>query len=319
MKSICTKEKMQKYCDENNTGYTVLDVNDEDRGYQICRMAYIKCPNKNHKPYWVVWNKFYSAGRRCKECHYESCNKTYWDKEKVVEFYEKHNLKIVNINDWHSVDGSVLCLDKFGFKVYASISSLRSGVIHPSPLKYNPYALENIKLYCKLFSPDYRIVSDKYNGVKSKHLWEYIGDIEINGSRFFEATVDSFIHGNKKHPLLTKSIGEIKCEEFLIKHNIEYIPQKTFDDCVYKGKLRFDFYIPKLNTVIEFDGLQHYEAVEHFGGEAVFREQKIKDKIKNDYCRLNNINMLRIPYNELNETEDILSYNLNTKIESFEN
>lgn len=88
---------------------------------------------------------------------------------------------------------------------------------------------------------------------------------------------------------------------------------------MYKGKLRFDFYIPKLNTVIEFDGLQHYEAVEHFGGEDVFREQKIKDKIKNDYCRLNNINMLRIAYNKLNEIEDILSYNLNTKIESFEN
>lgn len=29
--------------------------------------------------------------------------------------------------------------------------------------------------------------------------------------------------------------------------------------------------------------------------------------------------MLRIAYNKLNEIEDILSYNLNTKIESFEN
>jgi hypothetical protein len=52
-------------------------------------------------------------------------------------------------------------------------------------------------------------------------------------------------------------------------------------------------HIPSLNTCIEYNGIQHYEA--SFGEES-FRRTKISDKIKLKFCKDNNINFIRIPY-----------------------
>lgn len=52
----------------------------------------------------------------------------------------------------------------------------------------------------------------------------------------------------------------------------------------------------EVNFLIENDGRQHYESVDYFGGEKCFRDVQKRDKIKNDYCILNNIPLLRLPY-----------------------
>jgi hypothetical protein len=58
----------------------------------------------------------------------------------------------------------------------------------------------------------------------------------------------------------------------------------------------FDFYIPSKNVLIEYDGRQHYEAIEYFGGEEELNWIKYKDAIKTKYCLDNNIPLLRLPY-----------------------
>lgn len=55
---------------------------------------------------------------------------------------------------------------------------------------------------------------------------------------------------------LKTSIGELNIETLLRENNIEYIKEKTFEDL---GKLRFDFYLPTYQRLIEFDGIQHYK------------------------------------------------------------
>ena len=84
----------------------------------------------------------------------------------------------------------------------------------------------------------------------------------------------------------------------LEKSNIKYIKENTFIECRNKLPLPFDFYLPDYNTIIEFDGIQHYKAVKCFGGEKRFKETKKHDKIKNNYCEKNNIKMVRIKYDE---------------------
>lgn len=49
---------------------------------------------------------------------------------------------------------------------------------------------------------------------------------------------------------------------------------------------------------IEFDGIQHFEPVEYFGGEKTFLRTIECDKIKNEYCSKNNIRLIRIKYDE---------------------
>lgn len=94
------------------------------------------------------------------------------------------------------------------------------------------------------------------------------------------------------------SIGEMNIENILIKENIEYATQYSFDDLRNINLLRFDFAIfnkeHKLERLIEFDGIQHYEEQAYFTH--TLEENKINDRIKNEYCKKNNIPLVRIPY-----------------------
>lgn len=96
----------------------------------------------------------------------------------------------------------------------------------------------------------------------------------------------------------SKSNGEVVIEKFLNENRYKYIPQKSFSDLISinGGKLFFDFYLPEYNLCIEYDGKQHYESVEYFGGEESFQLQIKNDLLKNEYCKNNNIHLLRIPY-----------------------
>lgn len=107
----------------------------------------------------------------------------------------------------------------------------------------------------------------------------------------------------------SESKGETKVTEFLNKNNINFIPQKTFDGCTYKRKLKFDFYLPEYNMCIEFNGIQHYKANEYFGGIKAFNEQIKKDNIKYNYCLNNNICLFVIKYDD----------DLNTKLNALLN
>ena len=115
-------------------------------------------------------------------------------------------------------------------------------------------------------------------------------------------------------PFCKESKGEKIIKNFLIDNNISFEQQKKFDDCKYKLKLPFDFYLSELNICIEYDGLQHYKCIKIFGGEKNFNLIKKRDEIKNDYCEKNNINLIRIKYNEnINEKLYFLKNNLNNE------
>lgn len=105
-----------------------------------------------------------------------------------------------------------------------------------------------------------------------------------------------------------ESRGEEQIRKFLELNKIDFVQEKRFDDCRDKIPLPFDFYLPLYNLIIEFDGKHHYEPT--YGEEHHMSTVK-HDKIKNQYCEDNNINLLRIPYWEGNNIEDIISKQLN--------
>lgn len=120
----------------------------------------------------------------------------------------------------------------------------------------------------------------------------------------------AFIMGDSGCPYCKESKGENKIEKYLNNLNIEHIRQMKFDDCKgIRNRLPFDFYIPCLNTCIEFDGSQHFESKSHWGGESGFNDIKRSDSIKNEYCEKNDIRLIRIKYTE--DVEKILKESLN--------
>ena len=98
-----------------------------------------------------------------------------------------------------------------------------------------------------------------------------------------------------------ESSGEAKIREYLENHDIQYIHEKRFSDCVDKRSLPFDYYLQDYNAIIEYDGEQHFYPVY---GEENFAITKLHDEIKNKYCKDNQISLLRIPYWEKDNIDD---------------
>lgn len=122
----------------------------------------------------------------------------------------------------------------------------------------------------------------------------------------FEQTPNSHLSGHECLSCRSKTTkGEIKIKEFLLKNNIDFIFQQTFKECRYTHLLSFDFYLPNKNICIEYNGLQHYKSIKHFGGDKDFEIRKIRDKIKQKYCEEKNIDLLIIKYNQ--KPESVLS------------
>lgn len=98
-------------------------------------------------------------------------------------------------------------------------------------------------------------------------------------------------------PKCNASKGEKIIENWLIENNILYESQKIFSDCRSKLPLPFDFYLFDYNILIEYNGKQHYEPIEYFGGKEAFEGIVMRDKIKENYCEKNNIRLIKIAYN----------------------
>lgn len=144
-----------------------------------------------------------------------------------------------------------------------------------------------------------------YTGVKDK-----IKFLCVNGHEF-ETTYDNIMSGYGGCPICKGSSGEQRISNFLIAKEIKFITQYRFDDCKYQHTLPFDFYLPDLNILIEYDGELHYKSIEHFGGIERFNEGRIRDDIKTRYSNEHNIRLIRIPYWEKDNIERILENELN--------
>ena len=113
-------------------------------------------------------------------------------------------------------------------------------------------------------------------------------------------------------PKCCESTGESFIRVWLEQHNINFLKQKTFRECVNpktNKMLKFDFYLTEKDTCIEYDGIQHFiEGVgrgvggRHITTENEYIDTCYKDNIKNEFCCSKNIKLIRIKYDQNIET-----------------
>jgi len=154
---------------------------------------------------------------------------------------------------------------------------------------------------------DYQVTSE-YKGTINK-----IKILHVHCGHLYSVKPTDFLSG-KRCPFCKLNKGELYISRFLDLNSIKMEPQYSHSDCKYIRPLPFDFAIfnnqEQLQCLIEYDGEHHFKPVMHWGGEKAFKLQQKKDKIKDDYCKFNNIPLIRIPYWDFKNIDSILTERL---------
>jgi hypothetical protein len=153
-----------------------------------------------------------------------------------------------------------------------------------------------------------KLIVNKYAGNRK---WECTCDcgsvVLVNGS--------NLSNGHTSSCGCIDSVGEFTIAKTLSDNNITFSKEYTFEKCKDKHRLPFDFCVfdnnEEILCLIEFDGIQHYQAVRFNGmtdesAQESFLTCQYHDKLKNSFCAVNGIPLLRIKYDQLDDVNDVV-------------
>ena len=213
----------------------------------------------------------------------------------TIEFIKKSKKIHKDKYDYSSVD-YINCKSK------VKIICKKHGFFEQTPFKHLhgngcPKCSDNIKLNTEEFikrakkvhgeTYDYSLVKYRTNRIKIKIICKTHG--------IFEQIPSNHVSKSQNCPLCKiNSKGELEINKILTNLNLEFETQKRFNKCKNILTLPFDFYIPKYNLLIEFDGRQHFNL------NTKYYTQNLHDNdiIKNIFCYENDYDLLRIKYDE---------------------
>ncbi|MCT9853683.1 hypothetical protein P2R64_01670 [Priestia megaterium] len=160
--------------------------------------------------------------------------------------------------------------------------------------------LEEVK---QLVGHDYVVLS------KYKSDGEYVRMKHKKCGYIYLVKPSAFLQ-NRRCPKCKESRGRRSITDFLEKEGISYRIEYEFPSCKHKRTLPFDVFIKDHGILIEYDGEGHFEPFRYSKDEEKMikklEETQYRDQIKNDYCIKHNIPLIRIPYWEYKNIDEIL-------------
>lgn len=175
-----------------------------------------------------------------------------------------------------------------------------------------------------------RCAFDRFQQVRRLSFWDFVeAVVSTHGAHRYDYQLSNHvnhsskikihcpIHGQFEQPIRVhmqghgcaaccQSAGEKKVRQALEILEVPFYEQHRFADCKSKRSLPFDFYVPDHSLLIEFDGRQHYSNSELWGGEEKLAETNRHDAIKTSFAQENGLSLLRIPYWDIESTEDLV-------------
>lgn len=161
------------------------------------------------------------------------------------------------------------------------------------------------------------LAGDSYSVIgKYKNADTKIEMVHNECGNTFMMTPNKFYHSGRRCPLCNhRSNPEKEINGILKSYGIKFKEQYKMEGCKNILPLPFDFALDINNVlvIIEYNGIQHYEPVELFGGEENLQRTQKRDKIKKEYCYSKNIDIHYIRYNQniKEEVDRIINYYAN--------
>jgi very-short-patch-repair endonuclease len=261
------------------------------------------------------------------------------NKTKVRIVCKEHGTFIQSPNSHLRGDGCNSCVRRDFSTVESFINE--SNKVHNSKYDYSKVSLVSIKSDVIIICPDHgdytqnayvhltgsgcrkcsecekytqKSVIDKFKEIHGdKYDYSLVNfksireKVEIICKKHGSFLQDPFSHyQNQGCPKCRSSKGEERIIKCLVDNKIQFEYQKKFEGLKNKNYLPIDFYLPDYNLCIEYDGKQHFEMVEAWGGLESFEILKENDSKKDFFCQSEKKNLLRIPYYDFNNIESII-------------
>ena len=297
MREISKRKTTEEFIEQMN----VLSPDIEIIGEYTGVFNKIRCRCKVDGNEWATTPSHLLRGHRCKECHDRGRTKT---RDEFIKELKLINGDVVILGEYKTTNTKIKCkcgvcgsewdtrpthlLEGHGCNqcITAKVGKLRA--------KTHEQFLNDLYKVNK----DIEVLTE-YKNVKTKLKCK----CKIDGYEW-NPTPNDLLNGYGC-AICSESKGERAVSNILNTNHIKYIREHRFDDCKNLRRLPFDFYLPDHKSCIEYDGIQHFEAGEYFGGIDCFIGVQKRDLIKTNYCKDNGIKLIRIPYS-INNIEEYL-------------
>ena len=300
--------------------YTFDDIKEivENKGYKLLSKEYVNnntklsflCPNGHE--YETIFSCF-QQGHRCPECAKEYygdyCKLKYED---VKEYIESFGYKLLSEAYVNNNTKLIICCPN-GHNYHVRYANFKQGNRCPycKRIDYKEVKMEVEKFGYKLLST-FNDIAEKLNGTVGIST-----NIKVKcpnpNHEIYEVKLSKFINRKDRCPYCNVSKGEQKIMDWLNKNEIQYIYDKPyFKDLLSPSNnlLRPDFILPDYKIWIEYDGEFHYKKMYEDDSFEIMLEH---DKIKNIYAENAGWKLIRIPYWDFDNIEEILKCELNLK------
>ena len=169
-------------------------------------------------------------------------------------------------------------------------------------------------LRLKYFNDEYEIFYNMYNS-----LLPFLHNMYLNAKKLLGDNIIAYRKDliELKNQMIADGVVARKWKN---EQSLFSMVKKEYPDALFQHRPRWlepqnlDIYIPSLNVGIEYQGIQHYESIDFFGGQEAFLHRQKLDVRKKQLCKINKLNLIEWHY-----TEDITLKNLNEKIRGLKN
>lgn len=292
------------------------------------KKVWIKCTETDyHGSYETCIKHFVNSRTRCNYC----CNRTTHPKDSFAQYHIDHTDKdFINkywsdkntVDAWSIAPNSnkkvwIKCQEKDYHNDYETdCANFTRG-------RRCPYCFGKKVNYYDSFGylhPDKVKYWNSKNNISPYEITPYSGKKFLfeceNCKKIFNIILSEM---SVKHSVTcrdcTISRGEHIIKEWLLYNNFNFIHDKEYFEDLYSVRgflLRPDFILPDHKIWIEYDGEFHYRDIIKDGS---YDYQLKNDEIKNEYAKEHGWKLIRIPYWEIDNIEEILNRQINNKIQ----
>ena len=193
-----------------------------------------------------------------------------------------------------------LCVCQCGKEIEANGNSLRTGHTTSCGCSRKGASVKDLtgQRFCKLL-----VVGPTDKRKDRKMVWECVCD--CGRTTYLNS---SELHHHKSCGCLSASYGEEIIDKLLSKMAYNYTTQYRIPECKSVRSLPFDFAIfdkdNNLKCLIEYQGDIHYKTTGGWNTPERLEQNQKRDEIKEEYCKQNNIQLIIIPYWDLEKINE---------------